>query len=306
MEKYIVTSYEHPDLDGISSMYAYSEYLNKTGKESRYYVRENIKTEPHIVCDMFGIELDSVDEIEKDANIVLVDTNNPKMVPFVNENKIVEIIDHHKLRFDLPEYITYEIEEIGAAATLVADRFRKNNIPISRNSAILLYYGIMSNSFALKSSNTSQRDIEVAKWLEEQCKEISKEKIEVIFRSKSIFKAPLKDEVEAVIPLKCGDIRMTVGQLEIVDAKKFIAENKEELIEVCTYLIDRFKYDCLIINIIDTIGGYSILFSPNENTDKFIKDKFEYEIKNNIYVNSKLVQRKEIIKSLNLMLANKE
>lgn len=306
MEKYIVTSYEHPDLDGISSMYAYSEYLNKTGKESRYYVRENIKTEPHIVCDMFGIELDSVDEIEKDANIVLVDTNNPKMVPFVNENKIVEITDHHKLRFDLPEYITYEIEEIGAAATLVADRFRKNNIPISRNSAILLYYGIMSNSFALKSSNTSQRDIEVAKWLEEQCKEISKEKIEEIFRAKSIFKAPLKDEVEAVIPLKCGDIRMTVGQLEIVDAKKFIAENKEELIEVCTYLIDRFKYDCLIINIIDTIGGYSILFSPNENTDKFIKDKFGYEIKNNIYVNSKLVQRKEIIKSLNLMLANKE
>ena len=94
---------------------------------------------------------------------------------------------------------------------------------------------------------------------------------------------------------------MTVGQLEIVDAEKFIAENKEELIEVCTYLIDRFKYDCLIINIIDTI-----LFSPNENTDKFIKDKFGYEIKNNIYVNSKLVQRKEIIKSLNLMLANKK
>ena len=300
MEKYIVTSYEHPDLDGISSMYAYSEYLNKTGKESRYYVRENIKTEPHIVCDMFGIELDSVDEIEEDANIVLVDTNNPRLAPFVDASRVVEIIDHHRIREKLPENVIFEIEEIGAAATLVADRFRKNNIPISRNSAILLYYGIMSNSFALKSSNTSQRDIEVAKWLEEQCKEISKEKI------KEIFKAPLKDEVEAVIPLKCGDIRMTVGQLEIVDAEKFIAENKEELIEVCTYLIDRFKYDCLIINIIDTIGGYSILFSPNENTDKFIKDKFGYEIKNNIYVNSKLVQRKEIIKSLNLMLANKK
>lgn len=304
MEKYIVTSYEHPDLDGISSMYAYSEYLNKTGKSSRYYVCKNIKTEPHIVCDMFGIELDSVDEIEEDANIVLVDTNNPKMVPFINENKIIEIIDHHKLRFGLPEYTTYEIEEIGAAATLVADRFRQNHIPISRNSAILLYYGIMSNSFALKSSNTSQRDIEVAKWLEEQCKEISKEKIEEIFRAKSVFKSSLKDEVEAEIPLKCGDIRMTVGQLEIVDAEKFIEKNKEELMEVCNYLMDRFKYDCLIINIIDTIGGYSILFSPNENTDKFIKDKFGYEIKNNIYENTKLVQRKEIIKSLNLMLAN--
>ena len=179
MEKYVVTSYEHPDLDGISSMYAYSEYLNKKGKSSRYYVCKNIKTEPHIVCDMFGIELDSVDEIEKDANIVLVDSNNPKLVPFVDVSRIVEVIDHHRLREKLSENVILENEEIGAAATLVADRFRQNHIPISRNSAILLYYGIMSNSFALKSSNTSQRDIEVAKWLEEQCNEISKEKIEL-------------------------------------------------------------------------------------------------------------------------------
>lgn len=306
MEKYIVTSYEHPDLDGISSMYAYSEYLNKTGKKSGYYVRENIKTEPHIVCDMFGIELNSVNEIEKDANIVLVDTNNPKLVPFVDANRVVEVIDHHRLREKLPENVILENEEIGAAATLVADRFRKNNIPISRNSAILLYYGIMSNSFALKSSNTSQKDIEVTRWLEKQCNEISKEKIEEIFRAKSVFKSSLKNEVEAEIPLECGNIRMTVGQLEIVDAEKFIEKNKKELLEVCNYLIDRFEYDCLIINIIDTIGGYSILFSPNENTDKFIKEKFGYEIKNNIYKNSKLVQRKEIIKSLNLMLTSKK
>ena len=304
MEKYIVTSYEHPDLDGISSMYAYSEYLNKTGKKSGYYVRENIKTEPHIVCDMFGIELDSVDEIEKDANIVLVDTNNPRLAPFVDASRVVEIIDHHRIREKLPENVIFEIEEIGAAATLVADRFRQNHIPISRNSAILLYYGIMSNSFALKSSNTSKRDIEVAKWLEEQCSEISKEKIEQIFRAKSVFKAPLKNEVEAEIPLKCGNTRMSIGQLEIVDAEKFIDENRTELLNVCNELINKFEYECLIINIIDTVKGYSILFSPNENTDKFIKEKFGYEIKNNIYKNSKLVQRKEIIKQLDFMLAD--
>ena len=33
MNKRIVTSYEEPDLDGVSSMYAYSEYLNKIGME---------------------------------------------------------------------------------------------------------------------------------------------------------------------------------------------------------------------------------------------------------------------------------
>ena len=33
----IVTSYIKPDIDGISSMYAYTEYLRKKGFEAEYY-----------------------------------------------------------------------------------------------------------------------------------------------------------------------------------------------------------------------------------------------------------------------------
>lgn len=36
--KQVVTSYINPDLDGTASMYAYAEFLNKTGKESSYYI----------------------------------------------------------------------------------------------------------------------------------------------------------------------------------------------------------------------------------------------------------------------------
>ena len=34
----VITSYEKPDLDGVSTMYAYAEYLNKIGINSSYYV----------------------------------------------------------------------------------------------------------------------------------------------------------------------------------------------------------------------------------------------------------------------------
>ena len=37
MNKRIVTSYEEPDLDGVSSMYAYTEYLNKKVGLLPYY-----------------------------------------------------------------------------------------------------------------------------------------------------------------------------------------------------------------------------------------------------------------------------
>lgn len=48
MNKYVVTSYIDPDMDGISAMYAYSEYLNKCGKESCYYYEGTIKKEAQI------------------------------------------------------------------------------------------------------------------------------------------------------------------------------------------------------------------------------------------------------------------
>ena len=57
MNKRIVTSYEEPDLDGVSSMYAYTEYLNKKGINSDYYIKGKPKKEVGIVCDLFKIEL---------------------------------------------------------------------------------------------------------------------------------------------------------------------------------------------------------------------------------------------------------
>ena len=42
MEK-IVTSYSEPDLDGVSSLYAYSEYLNKIGMDNIEKYEKNLR-----------------------------------------------------------------------------------------------------------------------------------------------------------------------------------------------------------------------------------------------------------------------
>ena len=73
MNKRIVTSYEEPDLDGVSSMYAYAEYLNKIGIPSAYYIKGNPKKEVEIVCDLFGIDLVGSKEISEEQEAVLLD-----------------------------------------------------------------------------------------------------------------------------------------------------------------------------------------------------------------------------------------
>lgn len=39
----IVTTYINPDMDGLSLMYAYTEYLRKTGNDADYYFEGILK-----------------------------------------------------------------------------------------------------------------------------------------------------------------------------------------------------------------------------------------------------------------------
>ena len=173
--KKIVTSYYGPDLDGVASMFAYAEYLRNKGEDAYYYINGKPKEEVKIVCDIFNIELNSLKRWEKPSEAVLVDLNNVSRLDFIKPEEVVDIIDHHVKTDGCKLCINakVQIELLGAAATLVAERFKNENIKISRESAILLYYGIISNSINLKAKTTKRKDIEIAQWLKSNFQEIS-------------------------------------------------------------------------------------------------------------------------------------
>ena len=195
----IVTSYIKPDIDGISSMYAYAELLRKMGYNAEYYYEGQARKEVQIVLETYGIELKTVSQIFSDDEVILVDTNGLRYLPkAINANQIKEVIDHHKMNEWLSKQrdIKIQIEMIGAAATLVAERFKNNNIDISRESAILLYNGIISNTMNLKISMTTQKDKEMAHWLRQKYPEITEEKTRAIFIKKSEITDRLREEME--------------------------------------------------------------------------------------------------------------
>ena len=78
----------------------------------------------------------------------------------------------------------YKIEEVGAAATLVAEKYKLFNYEISRNAAILLYYGIISNTVNLNSKITTDRDRKMVEWFKKILHRYFRRKNKEIFEKK--------------------------------------------------------------------------------------------------------------------------
>lgn len=299
--KKIVTSYEEADLDGVASSYAYNEYLNKIGENSDYYIYGTPKKEVLIVCDIFGIKLNGAEEIEENQDVIIMDANNIEEFKFVKPENIIEIIDHHKKNpsCELCIRAKIHIETLGAVATIVAEKFRDNNVSISRESAILLYYAIISNSINLKAKVTNIRDIEMTKWLEKQCSEISKEKIKTIFEQKSqIEDCDLRKEMEAEVVFDYKDKLMIIAQLEVANIEKFLENKKEKILKILEEVKIEKQVDHIFINCVDILNGFNIILTIDDQTEEILNNEFGFEFKNRFCKLDKLMQRKELSKVL--------
>ncbi len=292
----VVTTYINPDMDGISLMYAYTELLNKKGEQANYYFEGTIKKEVEIVLNKFNIKLNNINKIENDDKIVLVDTNYlTELSKYVKKENIVEIIDHHNRDSWLDDNtdIKIQIELIGAAATLVAERFKNENIGISRESAILLYYGIISNTMNLKIKLTSKKDIEMADWLKQQVPEITDKITTEIFVEKSEIGNSLREEMEVEFKDQFMSISWSMGQLEVANVEDFLNKYENDIRKILNTVSEENDVDYISVN---CINGYSIVVARDEKTAKVISDAVGFEFKDLKAKTNELVSRKEIVK----------
>ena len=302
----VVVSYGEPDMDGVACMYAYSEFLNRNDDQAGYFILHEPKQEVKIVCDIFGIELHSLkeDEISENDKFVAVDLNGKdQMDDMIKIDNIVEIIDHHGISRWVPYYTSLQrlqIDRVGAAATIIAERYKLAGMIPSRESAILLYYGIISNSINLKASITNYRDIEICKWLKSVCDSISEEKIQEIFIRKSkIEDQNLRLEMECEIPLILSNFKVIVAQLEVVNIEEFLKDKKQKIISIMQEVKIEKKIDYIFCNCVDILNGYIIVIVPNEDSKEFFEKTFGYQFNENDTLKiDRIIQRKEMTRAL--------
>lgn len=295
----VVTSYINPDIDGISSMYAYAEYLRKKGFNAEYYYEGKARKEVQIILEIYNIDLKNISKVEHDDEVILVDTNGLNDLPnAVNEKQVKEVIDHHRMTDWLAKQndVKVQIELIGAAATLVAERFKNDNVDISRESAILLYNGIISNTMNLKISMTSEKDIEMAEWLKKKFPEITDEITREIFIKKSEIIDRLREEMEVEFKDEFITISWSMGQIEIANVNEFLEKYEKNIRDVLKTVKNENEVDFISVNCMDIINGYTIIVAENEATANIITDAINVKFENLKAKISKLVSRKGIIK----------
>lgn len=197
--KVYIQTHNYPDQDALASAYGLQELLRYKGIESTIcYQGEIDKANTVTMTEELALQLYDVDElpITPEDEIILVDGQKGN----VNLEELVGIeiacIDHHP-RQDVDSYRFYDIRKVGACATMIAEYFLENDIPVSEKTATALVYGIKMDTANLMRQTT---DVDVDMF----CAMYKKANLELIrkFESHSLILTDLEAYREALKDLK--------------------------------------------------------------------------------------------------------
>lgn len=262
----LVTSYRDPDLDGVACSVAYAELLRAQGREAVATILGTPHLEARHVAERFGIDLPSEVDPRTHEEIVLVDTSVvTEQDTHLPLDRVIEIIDHRAMH-EAEKFpnAKAQIELVGSAATLVAERFFQAEIRPSESSAHLLFGAIASNTVNFKARVTTERDHRMADWLR-SLYPIPEDFIATMFLAKSDLAG---DKLRETLmgDFSCrpqGDLMIGIGQLEIVGAQELVDTRLTELLEIIEALRKAYpQTNRVFISVIDVIRGENIFLVP--------------------------------------------
>lgn len=297
--KIVTSGSRYIDIDAYASCIAYAKLLNLKGEQAKAV--STAKTNKSITPSLLNLDI-NLEEYEKDNNdeFIIIDVSNKEYFDnIVDENKIIEIIDHH---VGYEEYWKNKlgekanIEFIGAVATLIVELYEKEKLieKISKDIAYLLMSAILDNTLNFKAKVTTDRDKVAYKKLEKivEGKENYAEKyfLECQLSIENNLQKAIENDtkIENVNPL----LPRIFGQLTIWD-KKNILDNKSIIYDT----LDNIGREWMM-NLICLKDGKSYIIAPNFEAQKKLEKLLNGRFQNDIMKLDNVLLRKEIIKKL--------
>ncbi|MBI1908177.1 DHH family phosphoesterase [Candidatus Uhrbacteria bacterium] len=304
MQKIIVTSYEGSDADGFGCLMAYAEFLKKQGKDATPAVFGEPHEEVLFLLRTFDIGIPYAEVIDPGASVVLVDTSDPASVPFVRPERVIEIIDHRPVHHaDKFPNATAQIERVGAAATLVAERMRAADVPPTEQSAKLLACGIISNTLHFRSPLTTERDRSAFAWLQTAA-QLPEGFAWEMFRAKSDFSGgKLEKAVKGDFKdLVLGGRAIGLGQIEMIGAEALVAARLPELLGYLDEAKRERGCDHVLLSILDLAEERNYLVTQDPLLKELYARIYSTFFQGDIALTDRLVLRKEVTPALKALL----
>lgn len=295
--KLIVTPYMNPDLDGSACAYGYAELLCKEGKQAIAAIFGEPNLETQFVFEKFSINNPTNgDEVIKDADeIIIVDASDTKgLSDKINPQKVIEVIDHRKLNdAHLFPNAKVQIEMVGSAATLIAEKFRDSGVTISFQAAALLYSAIVSNTVNFKAAVTTNRDSKMAEWCLGHFV-LPENYISEMFTAKSKIDQPLED-ILMFAKFTLNGYNIAIAQLEMVDVESLISTNLPEIKKILDTVKKDDSMDIVLLTCIDVSEGFNLFVACDEFTKTCLQKALGVKFIDNVAKKSDILMRKEIV-----------
>lgn len=301
-----VFAYINPDTDGVCSSIAYSYLMHTTVCEEYAPVMFGTQnSETVFVLKRFGVDPPTkVSEIAPNSPIVILDTHHknqlPPTIPFEN---VVEVIDHHP-QGDVDAFPKARIqnEEVGAVATLIAERVKSASLNPDMKIAGILAAATISNTINFCAPSTSERDKAAFKWLHNYVR-IDDEFINAMFRARSSI---LDRDTEEVLTsdykeFTIGNRKIGISQLEATDVASL--NERRDLLSCLKRLRSLLGLDDLVFNGIDVLRRESIIVAVEPDTRILLEMALGVKFEDAIVVIPRILLRKtDIVPRLKLLL----
>lgn len=301
----VITARYTSDMDSLACAVAYAELLNLEGKDAEVYITEELNSSVTEEIKTWGFKYEKEPKQEdlKSMQYVIVDTTDPHTFPkFVEEDKIIEIYDHHNGYEEMWKKRIGDkakIEMIGACATMIWEEYKKRGYAekISQLSAKLLYAAIISNTLNFKATITSPRDAQAFKEIS-PIADLPKDWIDKYFvdQEQFIYSNPREAIINDVKIIEFPNLgtKITIGQVELWNSRKFVMDYKPLIREV----LDNFDHRQWFFNAPCISKGKNYIYTENDDIKKLLTDNFSVVFEDGVGETNKLIERKEFVKGI--------
>lgn len=188
--------------------------------------------------------------------VILVDHNErAQAVEGIENTKVLEIIDHHRLggmQTGNPIYIREE--PVGCTATIITAMYRQHGVEVSPHMAGLLLSAILSDTVLFKSPTCTEADRRAAEELARLAD------LDLDNYGMKMLKAG--SNVSGMTPMdmakydgkefQLGDYRVWIAQVSVMDAGEVLA-GKAELLSAMEHLRQESKRDLCLLMVTDIL-----------------------------------------------------
>ena len=233
--------------------------------------------------------------------VILVDHNERgQAVEGIEDAKILEIVDHHRLGgMQTGEPIYIREEPVGCTATIIANMYWQKNVEISPQIAGLLLSAIISDTVLFKSPTCTGYD----KITSERLAKLADVQLEEYGMALLKAGAGIGDMTPADIAkndmkeFQIGDYHILVSQLSVMDVDE-VMERKAELLESMNALCKTEHFDMCLLMVTDILKeSTELLYVGSPKTligEAFMKDASG----DSIYLPGVMSRKKQIIPPL--------